>query len=124
MSLGHHGIEVETQEKTNVMSPFNNIILIIGVVTIVLLLTVSNIWIKVLSFTLFGLFTITWLIVYCCHSIKAPELLQSEKYRLEKQKREAGIIENKSDKGQTHLLESPKYNNLIESNTDEGDIYE
>ena len=46
MSIGQHGIQVETHEKTNVMTPFNNVFLIVGVLALVLILYSQEIGIK------------------------------------------------------------------------------
>lgn len=94
-SIGQHGITVETHEKTNVMSPYHTMAIIVIVASIALILFGSEHWINILGALIFVIFIVVWIVIYICHSIKKPELLQSESYRLEQHKIEAGMIEAK-----------------------------
>ncbi|DAB09762.1 TPA: hypothetical protein CPT95_03515 [Candidatus Gastranaerophilales bacterium HUM_15] len=96
LSIGQHGIQVETHEKTNVMTPFNNVFLIVGVLALVLILYSQEIGIKYFGIGLILLYSVLWGIIYTCHSIKSPELLQSEVFRLEIHKMEMGMLEDKN----------------------------
>lgn len=94
-SIGQHGITVETHEKTNVMSPYHTMAIILLPLSSLLILAGSEDWIKSLGALVFVIFIVVWIVIYICHSIKKPELLQSESYRLERHKIEAGMIEAK-----------------------------
>lgn len=94
LSIGQHGIQVETHEKTNVMSPYHTMSFIVIGASIALILLGSEDWIKFLGAFIFIIFILVWIIIYICHSIKKPELLQSENYRIERHKIEAGMLEN------------------------------
>lgn len=96
LSISQQGIQIETHEKTNVMSPYHTMAFIVIGASIVLLLLGTETWIKYLGGGIFILYIVTWLVIYCTHSIKKPELLQSETYRLERQKIETGMIEDKT----------------------------
>ena len=110
MSIDQHGIQVETHEKTNVMSPFHTMAVFVVTGTVCLMIFCSEYWGKIIGAVVLTVFVFVWLIVYCCHSIKRPELLQSESYRIEMHKIESGMIENKSSEIQQFLLESPQTN--------------
>lgn len=107
LSIDQHGIQVETHEIANVMSSLTSIAFIVLGGAIALLLLGVDLWIKIFGALVFLIFTIIWLIIYTCHSVKKPELLQSEKYRLEMHKIESGMIEDKNR----------KIDNLIEQQT-------
>lgn len=94
LSIGQHGITVETHEKTNVMSPYHTMAIILLPLSSLLILAGSEDWIKILGASSFILLLLVWIVIYCTHSIKKPELLQSESYRLEQHKIEAGMLEN------------------------------
>lgn len=96
LSISQQGIQIETHEKTNVMSPYHTMAFIVIGASVALLLFGTETWIKYLGGGIFVLYIVTWLIIYCTHSIKKPELLQSETYRLERQKIETGMIEDKT----------------------------
>lgn len=121
MNLSQHGIQIETHEKTNVMSPYHGMSYIIIGAAVALLLFGAETWIKLLGGGIFVLYIVTWLIVYCTHSVKNPELLQSETYRLERQRIETGIYEDKNRilQKQEEILNS-NISVLIEDKT--GDI--
>lgn len=110
LSIDQHGIQVETHEKTNVMSPFHTMAVFVVTGTVCLMIFCSEYWGKIIGAVVLTVFVFVWLIVYCCHSIKRPELLQSESYRIEMHKIESGMIENKSSEIQQFLLESPQTN--------------
>ncbi len=113
LSIGQHGIQVETHEKANVMSPFHTMAVFVVTGTVCLMIFCSEYWGKIIGAVVLTVFVFVWLIVYCCHSIKRPELLQSENYRIEMHKIEAGMIENKieytpkleTEAVQTNLIE-------------------
>lgn len=94
LSIGQHGIQVETHEKTNVMSPYHTMAFIVTAASIALILFGSEHWIKVLGALVFVIFIVVWIVIYICHSIKKPDLLQSESYKIEIHKIEAGMLEN------------------------------
>lgn len=94
LSIGQHGIQVETHEKTNVMSPYHTMAFIVIGASIALILFGNEHWIKILGALVFVIFIVVWNIIYICHSIKKPDLLQSENYRIEIHKIEAGMLEN------------------------------
>lgn len=104
------------------MSPFHTMAFIVVAGTVSLILFSHDLWGKILGAIVFSVFILVWLIVYCSHSIKKPELLQSETYRLEMHKIEAGMIEDKSRNVQKSEIETIK-TNLIEiiSDNQEGD---
>lgn len=97
LSIGQHGIQVETHEKTNVMSPYHTMAFIVIGSSIALILFGNEHWIKILGALILITFIVVWLIIYICHSIKKPDLLQSESYRIEVHRIEAGMIENKTE---------------------------
>lgn len=97
LSIGQHGIQVETHEKTNVMSPYHTMAFIVMGSSIALILFGNEHWIKILGALILITFIVVWLIIYICHSIKKPDLLQSESYRIEVHRIEAGMIENKTE---------------------------
>lgn len=94
LSIGQHGIQVETHEKTNVMSPYHTMAFIVIGASIALILFGNEHWIKILGALVFVIFIVVWNIIYICHTIKKPDLLQSENYRIEIHKIEAGMLEN------------------------------
>lgn len=96
LSISQQGIQIETHEKTNVMSPYHTMAFIVIGASVALILLGTETWIKFLGGGIFILYIVTWLVIYCTHSIKKPELLQSETYRLERQKIETGMIEDKT----------------------------
>lgn len=95
LSIGQHGIQVETHEKTNVMSPYQAMAFIVTAASIALILFGSEHWIKILGALVFVIFIVVWIVIYICHSIKKPDLLQSESYRIEIHKIEAGMLESR-----------------------------
>lgn len=95
LSISQQGIQVETHEKTNVMSPYHTMAFIVIGGSVSLMLFGPQDWIKGLGAITFLLFITVWIVIYCTHSIKKPELLQSETYRLELHKIEAGMLEAK-----------------------------
>lgn len=95
LSIGQHGIQVESHEKTNVMSPYHTMTIIVLPLTTLLILLGHESWIKILGASGFILIILVWIIIYISHSIKNPELLQSESYRIEQHKIEAGMLENR-----------------------------
>ena len=97
LSIGQHGIQVETHEKTNVMSPYHTMAFIVMGSSIALILFGNEHWIKILGALILITFIVVWLFIYICHSIKKPDLLQSESYRIEVHRIEAGMIENKTE---------------------------
>ena len=109
LSIGQHGIQVETHEKTNVMSPYHTMAFLVISASIALILFGNEHWIKILGALIFVIFIVVWIVIYICHSIKKPDLLQSESYRIEIHKIEAGMIEAK----QGEIVESPP---LLETN--------
>lgn len=96
LSISQQGIQIETHEKTNVMSPYHTMAFIVIGGSVALMLLSEDFWLKILGAIIFALFILVWIAIYTTHSIKKPELLQSEIYRLEVQKIESGMIENKS----------------------------
>lgn len=121
LSIGKHGIQIETHEKSNVMSPFNTMAFIVIPTAIVLILVGSENWIKILGTFIFIIFVLVWIIIYSVHSFKRPELLQSETYRLEIQKIEAGMIDTKNNNNE-NLQELPITNISIIPQSNKGDI--
>ena len=113
LSIGQHGIQVETHEKTNVMTPFNNVFLVVGVICIILILFSPEVKIRYIGCSLILLYSILWVVIYTCHSIKAPELLQSEIFRLEVQKMEMGMLEDKNTHLESEDTPRAKYDNCI-----------
>lgn len=95
LSIGQHGIQAESHEKTNVMSPYHTMTIIVLPLTTLLILLGTENWIKILGASGFILIILVWIIIYISHSIKNPELLQSESYRIEQHKIEAGMLENR-----------------------------
>ena len=104
LSIDQHGIQVETHEKTNVMSPFHTMAVFVVTGTVCLMIFCSEYWGKIIGAVVLTVFVFVWLIVYCCHSIKRPELLQSESYRIEMHKIESGMIENNKDNVSNNIL--------------------
>lgn len=97
LSIGQQGIQIETHEKANVMSACTTMGFVICAIAGALILFGSEQWIQIVGAVILIAYIIVWLVVYTTHSIKSPHLLQSEKYRLEKQKIEAGMYENKEN---------------------------
>lgn len=95
LSISQQGIQIETHEKTNVMSPYHTMAFIVIGGSVALMLLSEDFWLKILGAIIFVLFILVWITIYTTHSIKKPELLQSEVYRLEVQKIESGMIENR-----------------------------
>ena len=123
LSIGQHGIQVETHEKTNVMTPYHTMAFIVIGASIALILFGNEHWIKILGALILTVFVVVWLIIYICHSIKKPDLLQSESYRIEVHRIEAGMIENKTE--HTQKLETVQTNLVnIVSDNQEGDSYD
>lgn len=118
LSIGKHGIVVETHEKANVMSPFNQILWLLIPCFIILSFNSDH---KTLIIYVICGFALLWGIIYTIHSFKNPELLQSEKYRLEQHRIEAGMIENKNDIKQKkqELLQTNIVPNLEESQNED-----
>jgi len=104
-NIGHQGLEVETREKDNVMTSGVQIAFIFVFPAVILMIFPNILWVNILGALIFILCFIGVFSVYITHNIKNPELLQSEKYRLEKQKIEAAMFDNKN-------------NNLIEQQMD------
>lgn len=104
LSIGQHGIQVETHEKTNVMSPFHTMGFIVFPLCVLLILISPEMWVKILGAIGFILFLGVWVVVYVSHSIKRPDLLQSEHYRIEKHKIESGMIENRKETLSNNIL--------------------
>lgn len=95
LSISQQGIQIETHEKSNVMSPCHTMAYVVLPAAVLLLLMGTEFWIKLLGALVFLIFVLSWIVIYICHNIKKPELLQSEVFRLERQKIESGMIENK-----------------------------
>lgn len=121
LSISQQGIQVETHEKTNVMSPYHTMAFIVIGGSVSLMLFGPQDWIKGLGAITFLLFITVWIVIYCTHSIKKPELLQSETYRLELHKIETGMIENKNGKV-TQPQELPISNVAVLLEDTRGDI--
>ncbi len=118
-SVGQHGIEIETQEKSNVMTSASNMGFLICIISLILILLSPEKWIKLFGIVLIVFFVVIWLIIYITHSIKKPELLQSEKYRIERHKIEAGMLTNKDEHINTPEILTTNINPLIETNNSE-----
>ena len=86
LSIHHLGLNAEVHERTNVMTPFNCIIYVVLPLSFICLILVNILWIKIFSSLLILVIVISWVIIYISHSIKNPELLQSETYRIEQHK--------------------------------------
>ena len=82
MSIGQHGIQVETHEKTNVMSSFHTMAFIVLPLCTLLILAGKEVWVKYLGASGFIILLLIWAIIYTTHSVKKPDLLQSESYRI------------------------------------------
>ncbi len=121
LSIGKHGIQIETHEKSNVMSPFNTMAFIVIPASIILMLISSENWIKILGAFIFIIIILVWIVIYSIHSAKKPELLQSETYRLEIQKIEAGMIDTKNNNNE-NLQELPITNISVIPQNNKGDI--
>lgn len=95
MSIGQNGLEIETHEKHNVMTSgmFTSYIFIIC--SSLLLVIAKILWVQIIGAIGFLLTLLCFFFVFIFHSFKNPELLQSEKYRLEKMQTEAMLFENK-----------------------------
>lgn len=121
LSISQQGIQIETHEKTNVMTPYHTMAIIVMGGTVALMLFSVDCWLKILGAIIFVLFILVWIAIYTTHSIKKPELLQSEVYRLEMQKIESGMIESKRGINSDILIETEKSNILkpINDNNEE-----
>ena len=97
MSIGQHGLEVETHEKDNVMTSGIHMSYIFVTSSILLMVVPSIFWIKLLGAFGFIINLAVILAVYISHNIKNSELLQSEKFRIEKMYAEAQMVENKQN---------------------------
>ena len=119
LSLHHLGLNAEIHEKTNVMTPFNCIVFSALPLAFISLISVNLIWVKIFSCFMIFIVVVSWVIVYLVHSVKNPELLQSETYRIEQHKIEAGMITNKDEL--LHIPEKLTTNitPLIETNNSE-----
>lgn len=122
LSIGQHGIQVETHEKTNVMSSFHTMAFVVLPLCTLLILVGHDNWAKWLGAIGFISLLLIWIVIYTTHSIKKPDLLQSESYRIERHKIEAGMIENKTENLQRFEIETNKTNLLeVIPDNQEGD---
>ena len=121
ISLKKLGINAEIFEKANVMTPFN-MMLFIAILLFLGLIYTKILWIKVFCSIIFFVIIATWIVIYVTHSIKNPELLQSESYRIEQHRIEAGMLEEKNggqeyfEPAKTNLIAPIKENNLEDEN--------
>ena len=97
LSIQHLGLDAEIHEKTNVMTPFNSMIYVVLPLFFICIIFVNLWWIKVFSAFMVLVVVIIWVSIYIAHSIKNPELLQSETYRIEQHKIEAGMLMDKDE---------------------------
>ena len=118
-SIGQHGIEIETKEKTNVMTSAISIFYIVsGVGVICLIFGLS--WVKYFGAAIISFCLIVYFIIFISHSIKNPELLQSERYRLERHRIEAGMIEDKKNKiSNISSIETNSKDTFLETDSEE-----
>ena len=121
MSLNHNGIEVETHEKHNVMTSGIHMSYVFVTSSILLMVLPSTFWIKLLGAAGFIINLAVILVVYISHNIKNPELLQSEKFRIEKMYAEAQMVENKQNDLYiaTSIENSPKNVLIVKNNEEE-----
>ena len=97
LKVSKHGIHAQTHEKQNVMTPFNKVIFVIAPLLIACLYFHPDLLVKVFCEILLTVIIGTWIAIYVSHSVKNPELLQSEEFRVIKQQIEAGMITNKNE---------------------------
>lgn len=95
--INKHGIQAKTHEKHNVMTPFNKVIVIIVPILLICMYFASDLWVKIFCAIISAVILITWVAIYAMHSIKSPHLLQSEAYRIEEHRIEAGMLTNKNE---------------------------
>ena len=97
LKINRHGIQAKMHEKHNVMTPFNKVIFIIVPILLFCMLFTHDLWLKIFCAVLATIIIIVWLSIYTAHSIKSPKLLQSEAYRIEEHRIEAGMLTNKNE---------------------------
>ena len=78
LSIGKHGINVDIQEKSNVMSPFNHLLYVVIPCLVFMSLNKECRSFSLICFSLLFLF---WIAIYTFHSFTNPKLLQMLKIR-------------------------------------------
>lgn len=113
--FSHQGVEVKTTEQKNVMSPLLQPFPFVSVICLGLIWIGQDFYV----FLIFGGYMASIIISFFFYSFKNPELLQSEKCRIEMQKISiAQEAKNDNEVFTDSRLVAPKETKLVALNND------